>query len=72
MDVLGISIRKAWCPKKIVNYELLDNLYIFKSGNELDRDGLNNTKFKYFTKLSKNNELRVNLGNDKLYKVKIK
>ena len=58
--------------KKIVNYELLDNLYIFKSGNELDKNGLNNTEFKYFTKLSKNNELRVNLGNDKLYKVKIK
>ena len=55
---------------KIINYNFLHNLYIFKSENKLNGNGLNNTKLRYFKKISNKEELRVNLGNDKLYKVK--
>ena len=57
---------------KIIDLRLLNNLFIFKSSNKLGKDGVNNTKFSLFKKISNKNELSVNLDNDKLFKIKIK
>ena len=57
---------------KIINYKLIDNLYIFKSNQNLKKNGINNAKFNYFKKISNKNELITNLNDDKLFKIQIK
>ncbi len=57
---------------KIINYKLLDNLYIFRSNKKLKKNGINNAKFNYLKKISRKNELKINLNDDKLFKIKIK
>ncbi len=57
---------------KITKYKLLDNLYIFKSNKMLKKNGINNAKFNYFKKISSKNELKINLNDDKLFKIEIK
>ena len=56
----------------IINFKLLNNLYIFKSDKKLKKDGLNNIKMTGLLKLSNSEKIKINLNNEKLYKVKIK
>ncbi len=58
--------------KKIINFKLLNHLYIFKSDKKLKKDGLNNIKITGLFKLSNSEKIRINLHNEKLYKMRIK
>ena len=58
--------------KTIINLKLLNHLYIFKSDQKLKKNGLNNIKMSGISKLSDSKKIRINLNNEKLYKVKIK
>ena len=58
--------------KTIMNFKLLNNLYIFKSDQKLRKNGFNNTKMTGLSKLFNSGKIRINLNNEKLYKVKIK
>ena len=55
-----------------MNFKLLNNLYIFKSDKKLKKNGFNNIKISGLSKLSVSRRIRINLNNEKLYKVKIK
>ena len=57
---------------KIINYKLLNHLYIFKSDKKLKKDGFNNINMTGLLKLSNSEKIKINLNNEKLYKVKIK
>ena len=39
---------------------------------KLKKNGINNAKFNYLKKISRKNELKINLNDDKLFKIKIK
>lgn len=56
----------------LLNYKLIFNMFIFKSSNRLLNEGFNNTTNIYIKKLKLNNKVKVNLGSNHLYKVKIK
>jgi len=56
----------------IINYKLLNHLYIFKSDKKLKKDGFNNINMTGLLKLSNSEKIKINLNNEKLYKVKIK
>ncbi len=57
---------------KVMDFKLVNNLYIFKSHNQLKKNGFNNIKFRHLKKLSNKNKLRINLNNENLFKIKIK
>ncbi len=58
--------------KTIMNFKLLNNLYIFKSNQKLKKNGFNNIKMNGLSKLSNKRKIKINLDNEKLYKVRIK
>ena len=58
--------------KTIIKFKLLNHLYIFKSDKKLKKDGLNNIKITGLFKLSNSEKIRINLHNEKLYKMRIK
>ena len=56
---------------KLFNYKLIQELYLFKSGEKLKYNGSNNAKLKYLKKVSLNQRLKINLDNDTLHKVRV-
>ena len=50
---------------------IISNLYIFKSSIKLGNNGLNNTSINFIKKFKKLERIKVNLGGDQIYKVKI-
>ena len=56
----------------LISETLLNNVYVFLSREKLLKNGSNNSKNDLIKKLKLNNRLKVNLFNDKLYKVKLK
>ena len=56
----------------LISETLLNNIYVFLSKEKLLNNGSNNSKNDLIKKLKLNNRLKVNLFNDKLYKVKLK
>ena len=57
---------------EILKKNLVNNLYVFKSNKNLRSNGLNNCKKNYLKKIKLGKKINVNLGNDNLYKVRIK
>ncbi len=57
---------------ELFKFKLIDNLYIFKTNEKLGNKGYNNTNIDFIRKIKLNNCIKVNLGDDKLYKVRIK
>ena len=55
---------------KLIDFELINNLFIFKSNIILKQRGIG--KFKSPKKIRKSNLVNVNLDNDNLYKVRIR
>ena len=51
--------------------KIISNLYIFKSSIKLGNNGLNNTSINFIKRLKKLERIKVNLGGDQMYKVKI-
>ncbi len=58
--------------KTIINFRLVNHLYIFKSNRKLKKDGNNNVKITGLFKLSNSKKIRINLDDEKLYKMRIK
>ncbi len=56
---------------KLMKYELISNLYLFQSSDRLGKKGSNNTSINEIKKLKFTKKIKVNLKNDKLYKVKL-
>ena len=57
---------------ELFKFKFVNNLYIFKSNNYLKNKGLNNQSINFIKKLKFKNKLNVNLGNDELYRIRIK
>ena len=55
---------------KLLNYKLVNDLFIFKTKKKLRNKGYNNTKSQYLKKYRLINSIKVNLNEDKLFKVK--
>jgi diaminohydroxyphosphoribosylaminopyrimidine deaminase/5-amino-6-(5-phosphoribosylamino)uracil reductase len=53
----------------LLNYKLLNNLYIFQNRKKLKINGFNNIHLKYLKKIDLKNKINVNLENDNLYKI---
>ena len=53
----------------LLNYKLLNNLYIFQNRKKLKKNGFNNSHLKYLKKIDLKNKINVNLENDNLYKI---
>ena len=58
--------------KELFKFKLINNLYLFKSDTLLKDKGLNKTSIDFIKKFKPNKEIKVNLENDKLFKVRIK
>jgi diaminohydroxyphosphoribosylaminopyrimidine deaminase/5-amino-6-(5-phosphoribosylamino)uracil reductase len=56
---------------ELIKYNLLNDLYLFKSSKKLGKNGKNNVSTSYLKKLNFNNIIKVNLNDDKLYKIKV-
>lgn len=58
---------------KMLELNLINNLYIFKSGNKLSKAGYNNANISFYKKRYKSKQkLNVNLDEDELFKIRIK
>ena len=57
---------------KLLNFKLINNLFIFKSDFPLKDHGFNNTKKNFLKRYKLGDFIKVNLNNDKLFKIKIK
>ena len=51
----------------LLNYKLVNNLYIIQNNKLLKNNGTNNSTSKYIKKIRLNKEIRINLNNDSLY-----
>tara|TARA_A100001011_G_scaffold395844_1_gene492004 strand:+ start:65 stop:1141 length:1077 start_codon:yes stop_codon:yes gene_type:complete len=56
---------------KLIKYGLISNLYLFKSSERIGNKGSNNTSIAKIKKLKFTKKIKVNLKNDKLYKVEM-
>ena len=57
---------------ELIKFELIHNLYMFRSSIKLTKKGKNNTTSSIIKKFKLHNSIKVNLNDDKLYKIKIK
>ena len=53
----------------LINYKLINNLYIFQNIKSLKKNGINNSSVKYLKSIKLSNKVKVNLNNDSLYKI---
>ena len=56
---------------EFLRFKFLNNIFLFKSSQKLSKNGYNNTSIKYLKKFKLNNQVKVNLKEDKLVKVNI-
>jgi len=54
----------------LINFKLINRLYIFQNNQILKNNGLNNSTSKYLKKIKLKNKVNVNLSDDSLYKIK--
>ncbi len=54
----------------LLKFKLINNLYLFKSNEILGNKGSNNTSISFINKLKLNNRIKVNLNDNKLYRLK--
>ena len=54
---------------ELLQHKLINELFIFKSNNNLKKNGFNNTKKNCIKKMKLRNKMKVNLNNDNLYKL---
>ena len=56
----------------LIKERLIDNIYIFKTINNLRNNGYNNSSNKLLKKIKLKNKLKVNLDEDKVYFERLK
>ena len=54
----------------LLNYKLVNDLYVFQNKKKLKKNGLNNSSSKYLKKIKLNNKININLKDDSMYKKK--
>ena len=54
----------------LLNYKLLNNLYILQNKKKLGKNGFNNNHTKYLKKIRLKKKVKVNLNDDTLYQIK--
>ena len=52
----------------LLNFKLLNNLYVFQTNYKLKNKGFNNSSSRLLKKIALNNKIKINLNNDCLYK----
>ena len=52
----------------LLNYKLINDLYVFKNNKMLKKNGSNNSSSKYLKKIKLNKKIKINLKNDSVYK----
>ena len=52
----------------LLNFKLLNNLYVFQSDSKLKDKGFNNSSSRLLKKIVLNKKIKINLNNDSLYK----
>ena len=57
---------------ELLRLKLINDLYLFRSAENLKNLGYNNTRIKYLNRYSLKNLINVNLKGDKLFKIRIK
>jgi len=57
---------------KLFKFKFINNLYVFKSNVNLYTNGLNKINSSFIKKLEFKKKIKVNLGNDILYEIKVK
>ena len=55
---------------ELFRFRLINQLFIFKSDKILKKKGHNNSSIYYVRKQKLNNQVKVNLNNDKLFKTR--
>ena len=58
--------------KQLFDFNLINNLHLFKSNVLLKNNGYNKCSIDFIKKLKFNNKVNVNLNNNKLFKIRIK
>ena len=56
----------------LISQKFIDNIYIFKTNNNLNKHGSNNSSNKLIKKIKLKNKLQVNLNTDKAYLERLK
>ena len=57
---------------KLIKFNLIDDLYVFEAGKSLRKYGFNKIKLNNLRNYASKNQLKVNLKEDKLFKIKVK
>ena len=57
---------------ELIRYNLINTLYVFKGGKSLKKNGFNKIRLNSLKNYSLKNEIRVNLKDDSLFKIKVK
>tara|TARA_Y100000816_G_scaffold286286_1_gene267181 strand:- start:164 stop:1228 length:1065 start_codon:yes stop_codon:yes gene_type:complete len=57
---------------KLIKFNLIDDLYVFEAGKSLRKYGFNKIKLNNLKNYASKNQLKVNLKEDKLFKIKVK
>ena len=57
---------------KLIKFDLIDDLYVFEAGKSLRKYGFNKIKLNNLRNYASKNQLKVNLKEDKLFKIKVK
>ena len=57
---------------ELIRYKFINELYLFQSNILLKKKGLNNANISLVKKLKFGKNLKVNLKNDKLFKIRVK
>ena len=57
---------------KLIDYNFINNLYLFKSNQFLNRNGFNTQSINFIKKYKIKDKIKVNLDGDELFKIKVK
>ena len=57
---------------KLLKFKMINDLYIFKSKKNLNKNGYNNCNNYYIKRLKFNKKININLIDDHLFKIKIR
>ena len=56
---------------ELIKFKCINNLYLFKTNKKLGKRGYNKTKINYIKNLKTKKEIKVNLGEDRLFKLRL-
>ena len=57
---------------KLLKFDLINELFLFKSGIQLKKNGMNNISSSFLKSFTLKKKINVNLDKDELYNIKVK